>query len=156
MKAKRTGRSPFARRSHIALISSTLRTGMFLGAGTPPVRFQKKLRLVSLEMPEPGATGVPEPNATNPKFTRSRATRSTLRPKYPQSQPKKSKQGSGFVEFTENPVSRELRRIPDRLVAGCSEAPYDCRGLRHIFPSVPAMMPGLLSHLPVHKVHGSR
>ena len=27
MKAKRTGRSPFARRSHIALISSTLRTG---------------------------------------------------------------------------------------------------------------------------------
>jgi hypothetical protein len=35
------------------------------------VRFQKEMRLVSLE--------IPEPNATNPKLTRSRATKSTLR-----------------------------------------------------------------------------
>ena len=54
------------------------------------------------EIPEGDATGlpgntrtwcdwVPEPNATKLKLTRSDATRSTLRPKCPQSQPKKSK-----------------------------------------------------------------
>jgi hypothetical protein len=47
------------------------------------VRFQKKMRLVSLEIPEPGATGYQNLMRQNSKLTRSDATRSTLRPKCP-------------------------------------------------------------------------
>jgi hypothetical protein len=61
------------------------------------------MRLVSLEMPEPGATRCQDLMRQNRKLTRRDATRSTPRPKCPQSQPKKSKQGSAFVEFTETP-----------------------------------------------------
>jgi len=75
---------------------------------TRGVRFQKCLRLLSLEIPEPDATGYQNLMRQNSKLTRSDATRSTLRPKCPQSQPKKSKQGSAFVESTEIPVLREL------------------------------------------------
>jgi hypothetical protein len=64
------------------------------------VRFQKKMRLVSLQIPEAGATRYQNLMRQNPKLTRSRAARSTLRPKCLQSQQKKSKQGSAFVEVT--------------------------------------------------------
>jgi hypothetical protein len=44
----------------------------------------------------------------NPDLTRSDATGSTLRPKCPQSQSMKPKQGSAFVEFTETPFLGNL------------------------------------------------
>jgi len=69
------------------------------------------MRLVSLEIPEPDAIGYQDLVRQNPKLTRSRATRSALRSKYPQPQPKKSKQGSAFVEFTANPVSKALGQV---------------------------------------------
>ena len=74
------------------------------------MRFQKKMRPVSLEIPEPGETRYQKLMRQDPKLTRSRATRCTLRPKCPQShKPKKSKQRSAFVEFTESPVFRLVR-----------------------------------------------
>jgi hypothetical protein len=54
----------------------------------------------------------------NPKLTRSRATRSTLRPKCPQSQQKTSKQGSAFVEVTEIPVFQARRPEVEIVAAG--------------------------------------
>jgi hypothetical protein len=45
------------------------------------VRFQKKMRLVSLEIPEHDATAYQNLMRQNPKLTRSRATKSTPRPK---------------------------------------------------------------------------
>jgi hypothetical protein len=47
------------------------------------VRFQKEMRLVSLEIPEPGASGYQNLMRQDPNLTRSDATRSTLRPKLP-------------------------------------------------------------------------
>jgi hypothetical protein len=78
------------------------------------VRFQKEMRLVTLERPEPGATGYQNLMRQNPKLTRSRATRSALRPKCPQSQPKKSIAGpaAGSSPSIATPNSTQSRYLP--------------------------------------------
>src|ERR1700739_5133044 len=76
-------------------------------------RFQKKMLLVSLEIPEPGATAYQNLMRQNSKLTRSDATRSTLRPRCLQSQPKKSKQGSGSLNLPKSPFSRDVTRRTD-------------------------------------------
>ena len=86
------------------------------------VRFQKKMRLVSLEIPEPGATGYQNLMRQNPNLTRSRATRSALRPKCPQSQPMKPKQGSAFVEFTDFNERDYFRLADDPLATTNTDA----------------------------------
>ena len=68
------------------------------------VRFQKKMRPVSLEIPEADATGYQNLMRQNPKLTRSRATRSTLRPKCPQS--------------AERPLARAARKTGEEIGAG--------------------------------------
>jgi hypothetical protein len=71
------------------------------------VRFQKEMRLVFLEISVPWRDWYQNPMRQNSELTRSEcepAPRCVINA--PQPQPKKSQQGSAFVEFTEIPFSR--------------------------------------------------
>src|ERR1700756_4663947 len=87
------------------------------------VRFQKLMRLISLDVPEPGATGYQTLVRRNSKLTRSRATESTPRPKYHSRiagstsgagrRARRPMQGSAFVD-----TNLDEERITWREVAG--------------------------------------
>jgi hypothetical protein len=67
------------RRSDLATLEFSKKIGFQLAQSTAlhllRVRFQKEMRLVSLEIPEPNATGYQNLCDKNPKLTRSRATK---------------------------------------------------------------------------------
>ena len=88
-------------RKHFWLVANTSENHTTT-AGT--VRFQKKMRPVSLEIPEPDATASQNLMRQNTKLTRSDATRSTLRPKCPQS--------------AERPLAGATRKTGEEIGAG--------------------------------------
>jgi hypothetical protein len=61
----------------IAAAATTNDLLLLLAHYTTTVKFQKELRLVSLEIPEPDATGYQNLVRQNSKLTRSDATRSS-------------------------------------------------------------------------------
>jgi ligand-binding sensor domain-containing protein len=67
----------------------------------------------------------------NPDLTRSGATVSTLRPKGPQSQPMKPKQGSACVEFTEISVF-QTERLPGSVRVAQTFTRYPVLFVEHI------------------------
>jgi hypothetical protein len=86
------------------------------------VRFQKKMRLVSLEIPEPGATRYRNLVRPNPKLSRSRATKCTLSPKC-RTISWKAARTSG-VGSRGGDRCREARESGVKLCAGCDDRPF--------------------------------
>jgi hypothetical protein len=106
---------------HCCILTTSGHSHLLLKITKISVRFQKRMRLVSLEIPEPDATEYQNLMRQNTKLTRSRATKSTLRTKCRTIGWKAARTSGAGSQGGDR--CRESRDSGVKLCAGCDDRP---------------------------------